>query len=95
MSCPGARHGHVQAHEPAGGSQDHGGDQEGGGVRGAAAGQLHRQDPGAAEHGPLRRPQQPHQAAPRLQALGRQDHGGVLPAGRQGAGRGHGYISYV
>ncbi len=39
---------------------------------------------GAAEHGPLLRPVQPHQAAQRVQALGGQDHGGVLQTGRQG-----------
>ena len=43
---PGSRDGHVQAHEPPGGPQDHGGDQEGGGVRGVAPRQLHGQDPG-------------------------------------------------
>ncbi len=39
---------------------------------------------GVAEHGALLRPVQPHQAAERLQALGGQDHGGVLQTGRQG-----------
>ena len=92
---PGSGHGHVQAHEPAGGPQDHGGDQEGGGVRGAAAGQLHGQDPGAAEHGPLRRPLQPNKAPGCLQALGGEDHGGVLSAGRQGEGRRDGHLPNV
>jgi hypothetical protein len=39
---------------------------------------------GVAEHGSLLRPVQPHKAAERLQALGGQDHGGVLQTGRQG-----------
>jgi len=39
---------------------------------------------GVAEHGSLLRPVQPHQAVERLQALGGQDHGGVLQTGRQG-----------
>jgi hypothetical protein len=39
---------------------------------------------GAAEHGPLLRPLQPHQAVERVQALGGQDHGGVLPPRGQG-----------
>ena len=47
---PGSGHGHVQAHEPAGGPQDHGGDQEGGGQRRPAAGQLHRPDTGECCH---------------------------------------------
>ncbi|CAN0022916.1 unnamed protein product, partial [Bubo scandiacus] len=42
----GPGHRHVQAHEPLGRPQDDGGDQEGDKFRGAAAGQLHRQDPG-------------------------------------------------
>ena len=105
---PGSGHGHVQAHEPAGGPQDHGGDQEGGGQRRPAAGQLHRPDtgecchvmhvmschachamschvscpvPGAAKHGSLRGPEQPHQAAGAVPAVVRPHHGGVLPAG--------------
>ena len=41
---------------------------------------------GPAEHGPLRRPVQPHQAPGALQAVVRQDHGGVLPAGGQREG---------
>ena len=42
----GAGHWHEQAHEPPGWPQDHGGDQEGGWVWGAAPGQLQWQDPG-------------------------------------------------
>ena len=37
--------------------------------------------PGAAEHGALRRPVQPHEAPGAVQDLVLQDHGGVLPAG--------------
>lgn len=43
---PGVGHGHVQTHEPAGGPEDHGGNQEGDQLRRPAAGQLHRQDAG-------------------------------------------------
>ena len=39
-------HWHVQTHESAGWSEDHGGDQEGDELWSAAAGQLHRQDTG-------------------------------------------------
>ena len=39
---------------------------------------------GAAEHGALLRPVQPHQAAPPVQGVGGQTDGGVLGPGRQG-----------
>ena len=86
LSLSGARNGHVQTHEPAGGPEDHGGDQEGCGVWSPSSGQLHGQDTGASEHGALCRPVQPDQAPGGVQAVGGQDHGGVLPAGRQGEG---------
>ncbi|XP_074710775.1 3',5'-cyclic-AMP phosphodiesterase 4A isoform X4 [Strix uralensis] len=82
----GPGHRHVQAHEPLGRPQDDGGDQEGDEFRGAAAGQLHRQDPGPEEHGALRRPEQPHEAAGALPAVDRAHHGGVLPSGGPRAG---------
>ena len=37
--------------------------------------------PGAAKHGSLRGPEQPHQAAGAVPAVVRPHHGGVLPAG--------------
>ena len=40
--------------------------------------------PGAAEHGALLRPVQPHQAAPPVQGVGGQTDGGVLGPGGQG-----------
>ena len=42
--------------------------------------------PGATEHGPLCWPFQPNQTIGVLQGVGWEDHGGVLPARRQGAG---------
>lgn len=40
---------------------------------------------GAEEHGALRGPEQPHQDAGDIQTVDGEDHGGVLPTGRQGA----------
>lgn len=42
----GSGDGHVQAYVPAGGHEDHGGDNEGGRIGCAYAGQLHREDTG-------------------------------------------------
>ncbi|XP_025066050.1 cAMP-specific 3',5'-cyclic phosphodiesterase 4C isoform X2 [Alligator sinensis] len=91
----GAGHRHVQAHEPAGRSEDHGGDQEGDQPGRPAARQLLGPHPGAAEHGALRRPEQPHKAAGAVPAVDGPHHGGVLPPGRPGAGEGHGDQPHV
>lgn len=86
---------YVQAHESASGPQDYGGDQEGGRQRRVTARQLHGPHPSAGEPGALRRPQQPHQAAGAVQALGGAAHGRVLSAGRPRARTWHGHQSHV
>ena len=50
---------------------------------------------GLTKHGPLCRPLQSHQASGALQQLGGEDHGGVLPAGRQGEGEWSGHLPNV
>ena len=48
LCCPGPRNRHVQAHEPTGRPEDHGGNQEGDELRCPAPGQLLRQNTGPA-----------------------------------------------
>ena len=50
---------------------------------------------GPAEHGALCRPVQPDQAAGPVPGVGGEDHGGVLPAGGQGATGRPRYIPHV
>ena len=91
----GHRHGpvhrHVQAHVSAGGFEDHGGNEEGGGLRCPFAGQLHRSDPGSRESGSLRRPVQSHETLATLSAMGWSPDGGVLPSGRPRTRAEHGH----
>lgn len=50
---------------------------------------------GPAEHGALRRPEQPHEAPAAVQAMDRPHHGGVLQPGRSRKGPRHGNQPYV